>query len=76
MAARGVLLTYEAEHSCCRKFGQAYANQPRHRRPKPIDKWHVNHVNKVFLTIYGEHHYLRRAVDQDDHVIDILEQRR
>ena len=73
MAARGVLLTYETVRSWCRKFGQAYANQLRRRRPKPGDKWHLD---KVFLIIHGERHYLWRAVDQDAHVLDILEQRR
>jgi putative transposase len=38
MAERGVLLTYEAVRYWCRKFGQAYANQLRHRRPRPGDK--------------------------------------
>jgi hypothetical protein len=28
------------------------------------------------LTIHGERHYLWRAVDQDDNVLDILVQRR
>jgi putative transposase len=73
MAARGVLLTYEAVRYWCRKFGQAYANQLRRRRPQPGDKWHLD---EVFLTIHGERHYLWRAVDQDGHVLDILVQRR
>jgi putative transposase len=30
----------------------------------------------VFLRIKGQRHYLWRAVDQDDHVLDILVQRR
>ncbi len=68
MAARGVLLTYEAVRSWCRKFGQAYANLLRRRRPKPRDKWHLD---KVFLTIHGERRYLWRAVDQDGHLRDI-----
>jgi putative transposase len=33
-------------------------------------------LDEVFLTIHGERHYLWRAVDQDDHVLDILVQRR
>jgi putative transposase len=70
MAARGLLLTSEAGRSWCRKFGQAYANQLRRRCPKPSDQWHLD---KVFLTIHGERHYLWRAVDQDGHVFDILE---
>jgi putative transposase len=73
MAERGVILTYEAVRYWCRKFGQAYANQLRRRRPRPGDKWHLD---EVFLTIRGECHYLWRAVDQDGHVLDILVQRR
>jgi putative transposase len=72
MAARGVILTYEAVRYWCRKFGQAYANQLRRRRPRPGDKWHLD---EVFLTIHGERHYLWRAVDQDGHTLDILVQR-
>jgi putative transposase len=73
MAERGIILTYEAVRYWCRKFGQAYANQLRRRRPRPGDKWHLD---EVFLTIQGERHYLWRAVDQDGHVLDILVQRR
>jgi len=71
--ARGVTVTYEAIRQWCRKFGQAYANRLRHRRPRPGDKWHLD---EVFLTIHGQRHYLWRAVDQDGHVLDILVQRR
>src|SRR5262249_11106691 len=70
---RGVSVTYEAIRKWCRKFGQPYANQLRRRRPRPGDKWHMD---EVFLTIKGEHHYLWRAVDQDGNVLDILVQRR
>jgi putative transposase len=73
MAARGVILTYEAVRYWCRKFGQAYANRLRRRRPRPGDKWHLD---EVFLTIKGERHYLWRAVDQDGHILDILVQSR
>jgi putative transposase len=73
MAERGIILTYEAVRSWCRKFGQAYANQLHRRRPRPGDKWHLD---EVFLSIRGERHYLWRAVDQDGHVLDILVQRR
>jgi putative transposase len=61
------------KRSWCRKFGQDYANQLRHRRPQPGDKWHLD---EVFLTIHGERHSLWRAVDQDDNVLDILVQSR
>ena len=71
--ARGVIVTYEAIRKWCRKFGQAYANQLRRRRPRPGDKWHLD---EVFLTIHGERHYLWRAVDQYGNVLDILVQSR
>jgi putative transposase len=38
-----------------------------------VDQWHVD---EVLLTINGKRHYLWRAVDQDDNVLDILVQRR
>src|ERR687895_2962422 len=71
--ARGVTVTYEAIRKWCRKFGQEYANQLRHRRPKLGDKWHLD---DVFLTINGERYYLWRAVDQEGNVLDILVQHR
>src|SRR5262245_45716268 len=58
MAARGVILNYEAVRYWCRKFWQAYANQLRRRRPRPGDKWHLD---EVFLTINGARHNLWRA---------------
>jgi putative transposase len=70
---RGILVTYEAIRKWCRKFGQQFAHQLRRRRPRPGDTWHLD---EVFLTIHGERHYLWRAVDQDDHVLDILIPRR
>src|SRR5215831_6173049 len=71
--ARGIMVTYEAIRQWCRKFGQQYAHQLRRRRPQPGDKWHLD---EVFLTIQGKRHYLWRAVDQDDNVLDILVQSR
>jgi putative transposase len=70
---RGIDVTYEAIRQWCLKFGQDYANRLRRRRPQPGDKWHLD---EVFLTINGERHDLSRAVDQDDHVLDILVQSR
>jgi putative transposase len=73
LCARGIIVTYEATRQWCREFGRQYANQLRHRRPKPGDQWHLD---DVFLTIHGQRHYLWRAVDQDGHILDILVQRR
>ena len=71
--ARGIRFSYEALRKWCRKFGQDYANQIRRRGPRPRDKWHLD---EVFITINGKRHYLWRAVDQDDKVLDILVQSR
>jgi putative transposase len=69
----GIIVSYEAIRKWSRKFGQAYANTLRRRRPRPGDKWHFD---EVFITINKERHYLWRAVDQDGNVLDILVQRR
>jgi putative transposase len=73
LAERGVLVTYETVRQWCRKFGQTYANELRRRRPRPGDKWHLD---EVFIGINGAQHYLRRAVDQEGTVLDILVQSR
>ncbi len=39
LAERGVIVTYETVRQWCRKFGQAYANALRRRRPRPGDTW-------------------------------------
>jgi putative transposase len=71
MARRGVAVSYEAIRQWCLKFGQAFANQLRRRRPKPGDKWHLD---EVVLKIKGKHCFLWRAVDQTGVVLDILVQ--
>ena len=68
---RGSTVSHEAIRQWCRKCGQAYANRLRRRRPRPGDTWHLA---EVFLTINGVRHYLWRAMDQDDNVLDILVQ--
>jgi putative transposase len=60
MAERGVIVSHEAVRYWGHKFGQAYANQLRRRRPQPGDKWHMD---EAFLTINGARSYLWRAVD-------------
>ena len=50
-----------------------FANTLKRRRARPGDKWHMD---EVFIRIRGKLHYLRRAVDQDGEVLDILVQSR
>src|SRR5277367_1781364 len=71
MLARGVAVSYETIRRWCAKFGQAYANQLRRRRPRPGDKWHLD---EVFIRINGRLLYLWRAVDQHGNVLDVLVQ--
>ena len=73
MLERGVMVSYETVRRWCAKFGQAYANQLRRRRPRLGDKWHLD---EVFIRINGTQHYLWRAVDQDGNVLDVLVQPR
>ncbi|MCX4775353.1 IS6 family transposase [Streptomyces sp. NBC_01264] len=73
MLERGVIVSYETIRRWCRKFGQAYANALRRRRPRPGDKWHLD---EVFVKIGGVHKYLWRAVDAHGNVLDILVQNR
>jgi DDE domain len=68
LLARGIDVTHEAIRQWCLKCGQDYANQLKRGRAQPGDKWHLD---EVFLTINGQRHYLWRAVDQDDTVLDI-----
>ena len=58
MLGRGVAVSYETIRWWCAKFGQAYANQLRRRRPRPGDKWHLD---EVFVGINGRLRYLWRA---------------
>ncbi|MGP3691359.1 IS6 family transposase [Streptomyces sp. IBSNAI002] len=73
MLERGVTVSYETIRRWCLKFGQAYANSLRRRRPQPGDKWHLD---EVFIKVRGVRKYLWRAVDQDGNVLDILVQNR
>lgn len=69
MLERGVTVSHETIRQWTGKFGQAYANGLRRRRPRPGDTWHLD---EVFIKIDGKTHYLWRAVDQDGNVLDIL----
>ena len=69
MLERGIVVSHETIRQWCATFGQTYANGLRRRRARPGDKWHLD---EVFITINGQHHYLWRAVVQHGNVLDIL----
>ena len=73
LAERGVFVSHESIRRWCLKFGAAFADNLRRRRPRPGGKWHLD---EVFIRIQGELRYLWRAVDQNGVVLDILVQSR
>lgn len=50
-----------------------FASLLKRRCPRTADKWLMD---EVVIRIRGKPHYLRRAVDQDGNVLDILVQSR
>ncbi len=73
MILRGLQVNHETIHRWRQKFGQQFANELRHRRPRTGDKWHLD---EAFLKINGETYYLWRAMDQEGSVLDVLVQSR
>ncbi|MHC2635137.1 putative transposase [Bradyrhizobium liaoningense] len=73
LAARGIGVTYETARQWGRKFGKAFSDRIRQRAPARGDKWHLD---EVVISIAGEQHWLWRAVDQIDFVLDVLIRRR
>jgi putative transposase len=67
------MVSYESIRAWSLRFGRAFANALKRRRPRPGDKWHLD---EVFLRIGGKQHYPWRAVDQHGTVLDILVQSR
>jgi putative transposase len=72
LAERGVVVSYQTIRQWCQKFGPHYARKLRHKKGQVGD---IRHLDELFVTIQGKRHYLRRAVDQDGDVIDILVQK-
>jgi transposase-like protein len=73
LAERGLDLSYETVRRWVLKFGPAYACNLRRLRPKPTATWHLD---EVVVSIQGRHMYLRRAVDCEGEILDILVQPR
>jgi putative transposase len=73
LAERGVVVSHESIRAWGLRFGRAFANALKKRRPRPGDKWHLD---EVFIRIRGKLHYLWRAVDQYGTVLDVLVQGR
>ena len=42
LAQRGIVVSYESIRAWGLRFGRAFANALKHRRPQPGDKWHLD----------------------------------
>ena len=73
MAERGVTISYESISEWCLKFGGRYTKRIRSCRGRLGDRWHLD---EMFIPINGTQQYVRRAVDQDGEMLDILVQSR
>ncbi|CAL9327788.1 IS6 family transposase ISRH1 [Streptomyces sp. enrichment culture] len=72
MLERGVLASHETVRRWC-EVRADLRERPAPPTARPGDKWHLD---EVFVRINGELKYLRRAVDADGTVLDILVQNR
>jgi putative transposase len=69
LAERGIAISYETVRRWVNHFGPIIAAELRKRRPEPHAAWHLD---KVYLKIDGRMVYLRRAVDAEGEVLDVL----
>src|SRR6188508_674671 len=51
LAERGVMVSHESIRAWSLRFGRAFANALKKRRPRPGDKWHLD---EVFIRIRGK----------------------
>ncbi len=73
LAERGVIVSYESIWAWCQRFGTQIAAKIRRDRPVHADKWHLD---EVVISMRGRKHWLRRAVDANGDVLEILMQSR
>jgi len=68
---RGIDICHETERFWWHRFGPMFAAEIRKRRVQGLRSGHWRwHLDEVFVKINGELHYLWRAVDHDDEVLE------
>ena len=74
---RGIDICHETVRFWWNRFGRMFANEIRKRRlhRRSFSQWRW-HVDEVFLRINGETHYLRRAVDHEGEVLEVIATKR
>ena len=73
LAEPGLDVSCETFRRWVLKFGPLFARELRRRRPRPTAQWHLD---EMAVTIAGRQFWLRRAVDDEGEVLDLLVQRR
>ena len=73
LAERGITVSREAIRLWCIKFGAIYT---RRLKRKHRGYGHTFYTDEVFVRINGKQHYVWRAVDQDEDVVDVYLQAR
>src|SRR5208283_5509939 len=73
LAERGLDVSYEMVRRWVLRFGPLFARELRRRGPRPTARWHLD---EMAVTIAGRRFWLRRAVDDEGEVLDLLVQRR
>ena len=68
LAQRGFTVSREAVRLWCIKFGAIYTRRLKRKHRGYGDTFYID---EVFVKINGKQHYLWRAVDQDDDVVDV-----
>jgi len=69
---RGVDISYETVRAWWKRFGPVFAAEIRKKRlasMRGLPQWRW-HLDEVFVRISGETHYLWRAVDHEDEVLE------
>jgi putative transposase len=69
---RSIQVSHETLREWCIKFSALFVDELRHREPRRGSRWYLD---EVCTTIDGVRHWLWRAVDEHDFVLDILLQR-
>ena len=69
LAARGITVSHGAVWRWAGKFGRDLAIHIRRQKPQLGDIWRLD---EVVISIKGQQHWLWRAADSKDHVLDAL----
>lgn len=73
LTQRGIEFSYETIPCWTLKLGRLFARDHRRTRPKPTGRWHLD---AIVVKIGGKGMFLRRAVDDEGEVLDMLVQER